>query len=91
MLGTKVCMFAGGVGAKEFALLEKYALLGCNIAIMDRNKEMGQSVKRELEQEHDVLVFFFHGDIKSEEDCDLFHGAVREMYGKVDFVICNGR
>lgn len=88
MTDKKVCMVTGGVGAKEFALLEKYAIQGCAIAIMDINKELGQSIKRELEQVHHVSVFFFHGDMQSEEDRDLFQGAVREMYGGADCVIC---
>ena len=80
MLGNKVCVYAGEIGTREFALLEKYAALGCAIALMDKDKQMGQSVKKELERMHHVSVFFFHGDIGSEEDRDLFEGAIQQMY-----------
>lgn len=89
MIGKKVCVFTGGLGAKEFAMLEKYALQGCTIAFMDKNKELGKRVKSELEREYHVPIFFFHGDIQSEEDRDLFKGAVQEMYGGADYIICN--
>lgn len=89
MLGDKVCVYAGEIGTREFAMLEKYAALGCAIALMDKNKQMGQNIKKELERMHHVSVFFFHGDIKSEEDRDLFNGAIQEMYGGADYIICS--
>lgn len=86
---TKVCVSMGGTGAKEFALLEKYALQGCAIAFMDKNKLVGQKVKEELEKIYGVPVFFFHGDKESEEDRDLFIATVSELYGRTDFIVCN--
>ncbi len=87
----KICMFTGAIGAKEFALLEKYAMQQCTIVLMDKNKEMGNRVKTEFERKYHVPVFFFHGDVESEEDRDLFEGAVREMYGQVDFIVCSNQ
>lgn len=81
-------MLAGGLGPGEYLLLEKYAKDGCRIAFMDKDKEMGQKIKLELEKKYRVSVFFFHGDKESEEDRDLFLNAVQEMYGKADYVIC---
>lgn len=88
MTKGKVCVFAGKTGNKELAFLEKYARGGCRIAFMNENKELGRRLKRELENNYHVEVFFFHGDIGSEEDCDIFFTAVQEMYGNVDYVIC---
>lgn len=88
MKNTKVCILAGGIGPGEYLLLEKYAKNGCRIALMDKNKVIGQRVKQELESKYRVSVFFFHGDKESEEDRDLFLNAVQEMYGRTDYFIC---
>ena len=58
------------------------------IAFMGTNKELGMLIKAELERIYEVAVFFFHGDIKSEEDRDIFFTAVSEMYGRTDYIIC---
>lgn len=89
MVNTKVCVFMGGTGAKEFALFEEYALQGCAIAFMDKNKEVGQKVKEELERLYEASVFFFHGDKESEEDVHLFTSAIDEMFGGTVFFICD--
>ena len=90
MRNGKVCVLTGGTGAREYSILEKYASQGCRIAFMDTNKEDGRMIKEELETLYDVAVFFFHGDINSEEDMDIFFTAVKEMYGRMDYVISAG-
>ncbi len=90
MENEKVCVLTGGIGAKEYSVLEKYAGQGCRIAFMDTNKEMGHRIKQELEHLYHVGVFFFHGDINSEEDRDIFFTAVKEMYGRMDYIISAG-
>lgn len=57
---------------------------------MDTNKELGHMIKDELESLYHVAVFFFHGDMRSEEDRDIFFTAVKEMYGRMDYVISAG-
>lgn len=57
---------------------------------MDTNKENGRMIKEELENLYHVTVFFFHGDMESEEDRDIFFTAVKEMYGRMDYVISAG-
>lgn len=89
MLGNKVCVYAGEIGTRQFALLEEYAASGYDIALMDRDKQMGQSVKKELERMHHISVFFFHGDIKSEEDQDLFWGVIQDQYKGEEVIICS--
>lgn len=88
MINTKVCVLAGHTGAKEYFMMEKYASQGCKIAFMNKNKELGRKIKEELESVYQVSVFFFHGDISSEEDRDLFFSAIKEMYGRTDYLIC---
>lgn len=89
MRGRRVCVFTGGVSAKETSLLVKYALMGCTIAFMEKNERLGRRIKEELERTYQISVFFFHGDVNSDEDRDLFKSAVQEMYGGVDYIICN--
>lgn len=91
MINRKVCIFAGKMGAKEFAQLERYAKEGCTIAFMDTDKVLGKKLKEEFEKEYHVTAFFFHGDSESEEDMDLFQSAVQEMYGGIDYIVCNDR
>ena len=88
MRDTKVCIHTGNTGALEYSMMEKHASQGCRIAFMDKNKELGKMIKEELENIYHVPVFFFHGDIGSEEDRDIFFAAVQEMYGGTDYLIC---
>lgn len=90
MNNEKVCVLTGGTGAREYSVLEKYASQGCRIAFMDTNKESGRMIKEKLEGLYHVAVFFFHGDMESEEDRDIFFAAVKEMYGRMDYVISAG-
>ena len=88
MTKAKVCVFAGKTGEKEYSILKEHASQGCNIAFMDKNKELGRMIKEELEKVYHVPVFFFHGDIGSEEDRDIFLTTVKEMFGGTDYIIC---
>lgn len=89
MTNTKVCIFAGNTRAREYSILEQYARQGCGIAIMDKDKELGMMIKEELERIYHVAVFFFHGDVESEEDRDIFFTAIEEMYGRTEYIICH--
>ena len=50
----------------------------------DNDKERGKLLKEKMEKEYGRKVFFFHGDAGSEEDLELFAGAVIGQYRKVD-------
>lgn len=89
MIDKKVCLLAGNTRAKEYSLLEKYASQGCVIALMNKDKELGNRIKAELEEKYHAEVFFFHGDAEKEEDKDIFTAAVEEMYGRADYIICH--
>ena len=90
MMSQEVCVLTGKTGAREYSMLEKYASVGCIIAFMDTNKELGRSIKEELERLYNVTVFFFHGDVESEEDRDIFFTAVQEMSGRMDHILWSG-
>lgn len=89
MSREKVCVHTGAIGHKEMLWLEKYAAQGFPIALMDKNKQKGQRIKKELERAHHVSVFFFHGDVESEEDRDLFQGALQEIFRGMEYIFCS--
>ena len=64
----KVCVMAEIEAPQEIALLEKYAAQGCRLAIMSRNRRLGKNLKKVIEKEYGVPVFFFHGDATREDD-----------------------
>lgn len=53
---------------------------------MDKDKECGKLLKEKVEKEYGSKMFFFHGDADSEEDLELFAGAIIGQYGKVDYL-----
>ncbi len=89
MKQCKVCVLIGANCEGEVAVLTQRAKEGCNIAFMDADKERGLRLKKELEEKFHVNFFFFQGDRESEEDRDLFAGAVEGIYGGVDYWICS--
>ncbi len=89
MKQSKVCVIIGDNCEREAAILTQRAREGCNIAFMAADKEGGERLKKEVEEKFHVNFFFFHGDRESEEDRDLFAGAVEGMYGGADYWICS--
>lgn len=84
MLNKKICVIVGDAAGKGSDLAETYAEKRYQIALMDTDKESGNSLKKKVEQKYGRKVFFFHGDAGSEEDLELFAGAVIGQYKKVD-------
>lgn len=80
----KICIVVGGAKGRGSCLVEKYAEQDYTIAFMDTDKESGRSLKEKVEQKYGKNVFFFHGDANSEEDLELFAGAVIGQYKKID-------
>ena len=74
---------AKGIGA---AYARDYAKQCHTISFIDIDKEAGLRLKRDLEQEYRIHVFFFHGDVYDESDMDIFCKAVKEQFGKVDLL-----
>ena len=84
MLHRKICVIVGGAKGKGRRLAEEYAGQKYRIAFMDIDKESGNSLKEKLEGEFGRKVFFFNGNVNSEEDRELFAGAVKAQYRKID-------
>lgn len=84
MLQKKICVVVGGARGRGESLVEKYAGQNYHVAFMDTDKISGNNLKRKIEQRYGRKVFFFHGDAGSEEDRELFAGAVIGQYKKVD-------
>lgn len=84
MWKRKICVVVGGAKGRGSSLVEEYAGRRYSIAFMDTDKERGKLLKEKMEKEYGRKVFFFHGDADSEEDLELFAGAVIGQYRKVD-------
>jgi len=84
MLRKKICVVVGGAKGRGSSLVEEYAGRRYQIAMMDNDKERGKLLKEKVEKEYGSKMFFFHGDADSEEDLELFAGAIIGQYGKVD-------
>lgn len=84
MFQKKICVVVGGAKGRGSCLMEEYAGQNYNIAFMDTDKTFGRELKNKVEKKYGKKVFFFHGDVDSEEDLELFAGAVIGQYKKVD-------
>ncbi len=84
MWRRKICVIVGGAKGRGSSLVEEYAGRKYHIAFMDIDKDRGRMLKEKVEREYGRKVFFFHGDADSEEDLELFAGAVIGQYRKVD-------
>lgn len=84
MFQKKICVIVGGAKGRGRKLAEEYAGQNYHIAFMDIDKKSGDSLKEKIEGEYGGRVFFFHGNVNSEEDRELFAGAVSAQYRKID-------
>lgn len=84
MWKRKICVVVGGAKGRGSSLVEEYAGRRYHVAFMDNDKERGKLLKEKMEKKYGRKVFFFHGDAGSEEDLELFAGAVIGQYRKVD-------
>lgn len=84
MFQRKICVVVGGARGRGSRLVEKYAEKSYQIALMDMDKESGNLLKKKVEEIYGRKMFFFHGDAGSEEDLELFAGAVIGQYGRID-------
>ena len=89
MLQGKLCVITGALKEPGERVAGMFAARKCNIAFMDMDKESGKRLKKVLMEQYGIEVFFFHGDIRSEEDRDLFAGYVTEQYGGADYFVYN--
>lgn len=81
----KWCIIVNAVSRRGVEIAMQFAAKRCNIAFLDMDKESGKRLKKFLEQEYRVKVFFFHGDIRSDEDRDIFTSVINERYGGADY------
>lgn len=77
---------AKGIGRR---IVEAFARYGCNVAFMDIDYESGKRFQQYLQTDYGVDAFFFHGDICSAQDLDIFGKAIIGQYGKIDYLINN--
>lgn len=91
MFQGKVCVIVGAAQGIGCRIAEQFAACKCRIAFMDSDKQAGRMLAQRLWESFGTEVFFFHGRTCSEEDLEIFAGAVVERFGSIDFLINNTR
>ncbi|MEG1848183.1 MAG: SDR family oxidoreductase [Lachnospiraceae bacterium] len=89
MLAGKVCVVTNGAKGIGRKIIEEYAREGCTIAYIDTDEVSGKRFRNFLWTDYGVDAFFFHGDICSDQDIEIFTGGIIGQYGKVDYLIHN--
>ncbi len=75
-----------GIG---FAISQKFALAGANVAMVARRAETLEASRRELEQKASTKIVGIAGDVSKAEDCNrAFETAVKAL-GSVDVIVNN--
>lgn len=89
MFQGKVCVIVGAAQGIGCRIAEQFAACKCRMAFMDSDKQAGRLLAQRLWENFGTEVFFFHGRTCSEEDLEIFAGAVVEQFGRIDFLINN--
>jgi NAD(P)-dependent dehydrogenase (short-subunit alcohol dehydrogenase family) len=75
-----------GIG---FAISQKFALAGANVAMVARRAEALEASRREIEQKASTRIVSIAGDVSKAEDCNrAFETAVKTL-GSVDVIVNN--
>lgn len=89
MFQGKVCVVTNGAKGIGRCVIEEFAKRGCIIAYMDMDRKAGKQLQKYLWTDYGVDAFFFHGSVCSEQDLELFAGAIIGQYERVDYFIHN--
>lgn len=84
----KVVLITGGAMGIGYATAQKFAELGANVAILDRDADAGAKVTREL-QSRGHRSAFFPCDVAKASQVDRAVQSVREELGGVDVLVSN--
>lgn len=91
MFDGKICVVTGGARGIGRSIVEEFARRGGTVAFIDTDKAAGGKLAEDIKLRFGVDAFFFHGSVCSEEDLEIFAGAVIGQYGGVDYLVNNAR
>lgn len=89
MYQDKICVVIRGAEGVGRMAVEKLASEGAVVAFMDMEKEQGIKLRDRMIEKYGGEVFFFHGEAASEEDVEIFTGAVIGQFGQIDYLLNN--
>jgi NAD(P)-dependent dehydrogenase (short-subunit alcohol dehydrogenase family) len=75
-----------GIG---FAISQKFALAGANVAMVARRAETLEASRREIQQKASTKIIGIAGDVSKAEDCNRAFEAAVKALGSVDVIVNN--
>ena len=83
---NRVVVVTGGANGIGRATVESFLAAGAAVAFVDTDKEAGQKIVSRFATND---VYFHHGDIAEEAALHAFAEAVKQRFGKVDYLVNN--
>ena len=83
---NRVVVVTGGANGIGRATVESFLAAGAAVAFVDTDKEAGEKLASRFEAN---AVYFHHGDIAEEAALHAFAEAVKQRFGKVDYLVNN--
>lgn len=86
----KVCVVTGGALGIGRCIAEEFAKEGASVAVIDFNEEAGREILMRLKAfGRSKNHLFYYGDVAEEAALKTFVKAVKDVCGKVDYLINN--
>lgn len=82
----KVVVVTGGANGIGRATVEGFLARGAAVAVIDTDQESGAMLQKKFAK---APLFFYEGDIAEKDTLSAFVEAVKQRFGKVDFLINN--
>ncbi len=90
-LTGRSAIITGGSKGLGLAMAHGLASAGCNLVIVNRNKEEGEMAAKEIKQEYPVKIISLPCDVRNESDVNIMTQAAITAMGKIDILInCAG-
>lgn len=83
---NRVVVVTGGANGIGRATVEAFLTAGAAVAFVDTDKQAGQKIVSRFERND---VYFHHGDITEEAVLHAFAEAVKQRFGKLDYLVNN--
>ena len=83
---NRVVVVTGGANGIGRATVESFLTAGAVVAFVDTDKEAGEKIVSRFATND---VYFHHGDIAEEAALHAFAEAVKQRFGKVDYLVNN--
>lgn len=87
---NRVALVTGATSGIGREIARELSMCGCKVAIVGRNRDRAEKIKREIIGDHGEAEYFL-GDISIVENCEKIVYAVAETFGGIDILVnCAG-